>query len=235
MRSPSRSPRQAKPASKIQTVDDLDRALENVALDLAGVWLESGVNSAATAKLLLDLWEKRGIKDAAAIGGFGADPLGVLARTGAYPLSFEQALEEMAGLAVLTHERTPHVTAIAVDARPYHGGGASEAQELACLCATMVSYLRALETAGLSPRDGLVQMEFALACDADMFSNIAKLRAARALIARIAEASGAAEAVPKIRLRAMTSFRMFSRLDPQVNILRTTIAAAAAALGGATR
>jgi methylmalonyl-CoA mutase len=122
---------------------------------------------------------------------------------------------------------------VLVDARPYHGGGGSEAQELACLCATTVAYLRAMEKAGLSPQDGLAQMEFALACDADLFANIAKLRAARALIARIADVSGASDTLPGIRLHAMTSFRMFTRLDPHVNILRTTIASAAAALGGA--
>jgi len=217
----------------INTVSDLDHALENVALDLAGVWLEAGHGAAKTAHVLIELWKSRGVDEAQALGGFGTDPLGVLARTGGHPLSLEQALAEMAGLATITHEQMPLVTALSVDARPYHGGGASEAQELACLCATTVAYLRALESAGLAPRDGLAQMEFTLACNADLFANIAKLRAARALIARIADVSGAADALPNLRLHAMTSFRMFTRHDPQINILRTTIAAAAAALGGA--
>jgi len=213
--------------------DDLDRALHGVALDLAGVWLEAGHGAAKAATALQDVWSKNGVGDEAAIGGFGADPLGVMARTGGHPLSLEQALGEMAGLAVQTHDRYPKVSAALIDARPYHGGGGSEAQELACLCATMVAYLRAMEDAGLSPRDALAQMEFALACDTDLFSNIAKLRAARALIARIADVSNAGDALPGLRVHVMTSLRMFSRLDPHVNILRTTIAAAAAALGGA--
>ncbi len=218
---------------KLSENDELDRALHGVALDLAGVWLEAGHGAAIAASALQNVWSKNDIGDDKAIGGFGADPLGVMARTGGHPLSLEQALSEMAGLAVLTHERYPQVTAMLIDARPYHGGGGSEAQELACLCATTVAYLRAMEDAGLAPLDGLAQMEFALACDADMFANIAKLRAARALIARIADISGAGDALPGLRLHAMTSFRMFSCLDPHVNILRTTIASAAAALGGA--
>ncbi len=217
----------------IKSTDDLDRALENVALDLAGVWLEAGHGATQSAGYLTELWTRRGIKDPETIGGFGADPLGALVRTGALPVSLEQALQDVTALARQTLERMPQVTAIAVDARPYHGGGASEAQELACLCATTIAYLRALEEAGIAPADGLARMEFALACDADMFVNIAKLRAARGLIARIADVSGAGDALPGLRLHAMTSFRMFSRLDPQVNILRTTVAAAAAALGGA--
>ncbi len=219
---------------KLSSADVLGRSLDGVALDLAGVWLEAGHGTAAAASALQSVWSKNGIDDDKAIGGFGADPLGVMARTGGHPLALEQAQSEMAGMAVLTHERYPQVTAVLVDARPYHGGGGSEAQELACLCATVVAYLRAMEDAGLSPQDGLAQVEFALACDADMFANIAKLRAARALIARIADVSGAGDALPGVRLHAMTSFRMFSRLDPHVNILRTTIASAAAALGGAT-
>lgn len=217
---------------KLSSTEDLERALGGVALDLAGVWLEAGHKCAQAAAFLQQVWSKRGIGDGNVIGGFGADPLGVMARTGGHPLSVEQALGEMAALASQTHERTPQVTAVMVDARPYHGGGASEAQELACLCATFVSYLRAMEREGLEPRDALAQMEFALACDTDLFANIAKLRAARALIARIAEMSGAGEALPGLRLHAMTSFRMFSRIDPHVNILRTTIASAAAIFGG---
>jgi methylmalonyl-CoA mutase len=218
---------------KLDSTDDLDRALHGVALDLAGVWLEAGHGAATAATALQEIWSKNGISDDTAIGGFGADPLGVMVRTGGHPLSLEQALGEMAELAERTHERFPKVTAVLVDARPYHGGGGSEAQELACLCATTVAYLRAMEDAGLSPPNALAQMEFALACDADLFANIAKLRAARALIARIADVSDANDALPGLRLHAMTSFRMFTRLDPHVNILRTTIASAAAALGGA--
>ena len=218
---------------KLESPDDLARALEGVALDLAGVWLDAGHGAANTASALQEVWSKQDIGYEKAIGGFGADPIGTLARTGGHPLSLEQALGEMAGLAVRTHDRYPQVTALLADARPYHDGGASEAQELACLCATMTSYFRAMEDAGLSPRDGLAQMEFALACDADLFTGIAKLRAARALIARIADVSGAGETVRELRLHATTSQRMLARLDPHVNILRTTIASAAAALGGA--
>lgn len=218
---------------KLSSPDDLERALDGVALDLAGVWLEPGHCAANAASALRSVWSNRGLSDETVIGGFGSDPLGVLARTGAHPLSFEQALDEMARGALQTHDRYPQVTAVLADARPYHHGGASEAQELACLCATMAAYLRAMENKGLSPREGLAQMEFALACNADLFTGIAKLRAARALIARIADVSGAGEALPGIRLHAMTSLRMFARLDCHVNILRTTIASAAAAFGGA--
>jgi methylmalonyl-CoA mutase len=212
---------------------DLERALQGVALDLAGVWLEAGHGTRDAAGYLQAVWKTNGVDGAKALGGFGCDPLGTLAVTGGYPLSLDQAFGEMAGLAKQTLERYPNVTAIRVDTRPYHGGGGSEAQELACLCATLAAYLRVLDTAGISPRDGLAQIELSLACDQDFFAGIAKLRAARALVARIADLSGAADALESVRAHAMTSMRMFSRHDPQVNILRTTVACAAAAIGGA--
>lgn len=218
---------------KLDSPDDLARALEGVHLDMAGVWLEAGHGTGAAAAALQQLWSTRGYATDAVSGGFGADPLGVMARTGGLPQSLEQAMAEIGALATTTHHTYPNVTAVLADARPYHGSGGSEAQELACLCATTVAYLRALETAGLAPKDGLAQMTFALAADADLFLTIAKLRAARALIAQIAEASGAAEAMPGVRLHVMTSFRMFARRDPHVNMLRTTVAAAGAAAGGA--
>jgi len=216
----------------VASTDDLERALDGVAVDLAGIWLDAGHNSVAAAHMLQDIWEKRGHKSSEVEGGFGADPLGALALTGGLNLSLEQALADAAELATTTHNSYPNVTSLRADARPYHNGGSSNAEELACLCATVVAYLRAMEKGGLAPSDALPQIELALAVDQDFFANIAKLRAARALVARIAEASGTGDAIKDMRLHAMTSRRMFARRDPQVNILRTTVACAAAALGG---
>jgi methylmalonyl-CoA mutase len=126
-----------------------------------------------------------------------------------------------------------HVTALVADGRPYHEAGASEAQELAAMLATLVAYLRACEAAGLRPRAAFAKIGLGLAADADMFLTIAKLRAARKLVARVAEACGASHAVDKLHLAATTSERMMARRDPWVNVLRTAVACAAAAFGGA--
>ena len=126
-----------------------------------------------------------------------------------------------------------HVTALLADGRPCHEAGGSEAQELAAMLATLVAYLRACEAAGLRPRMALGKIALALAADADLFLTIAKFRAARRLVARVAEACGAGSAAESIQLTASTSERMMARRDPWVNMLRTTIACAGAAFGGA--
>ena len=93
-----------------------------------------------------------------------------------------------------------NVTALLADGRPYHEAGASEAQELAAMLATLVAYLRACEAAGLRPRTALGKIALALAADADLFLTIAKLRAARMLVARVAEACGATHAGDRMHL-----------------------------------
>jgi methylmalonyl-CoA mutase len=214
-------------------VEDLARALEGVHLDFIRLDLEPGIHFATSAETLQAVWSERGFAADALKGGFGADPLGACARAGGLDQSFEDSLAAAAALARLTNEQFPGVTALLADGRPYHDGGASEAQELACLAATLAAYLRAMEVGGLSPEQGLSQIALALACDADLFLSIAKLRAARMLLARIAEACGAQKALTGVRITAQTSARMMTRLDPDVNMLRTTAACTAAALGGA--
>ena len=72
---------------------------------------------------------------------------------------------------------------------------------------------------------------FRLAADADEFLTIAKFRALRKLWARVEEACGLAPQPDYVA--AETAWRMMTKRDPYVNMLRTTIAVAAAGLGGA--
>ncbi|MCA8933181.1 MAG: methylmalonyl-CoA mutase, partial [Rhodospirillaceae bacterium] len=74
---------------------------------------------------------------------------------------------------------------------------------------------------------------FRFSVDCDFFETIAKLRAARRMWSRITAASGASEPAQAMWTAVRTADRMMSRVDPWVNILRTSVAAFAAALGGA--
>ncbi|MFD3512857.1 methylmalonyl-CoA mutase family protein [Streptomyces sp. NPDC058657] len=218
-------------------VSGLERALDGVYLDLAAVALEAGADVDAAARELLRLYEARGVAPEDARGNLGADPLGHAARTGTH----DPALDASAvALAQLTSRQYPGVRALVVDALPYHEAGGSAAQELGCSLATGVAYLRLLTGAeaaadsgsGLDVGAALRQLEFRYAATADQFLTIAKLRAARRLWARVAEACGAADAGGQ-RQHAVTSSVMMTRRDPWVNMLRTTIACMAAGVGGA--
>jgi methylmalonyl-CoA mutase len=114
----------------------------------------------------------------------------------------------------------------------YHEAGCSDSEELGFALATGVAYLRELTDAGLSIDQALGQIEFRFAATSDQFLTIAKLRAARQLWSRIAEACGSTEP-PAQRQHVLTSKAMLSRYDPWVNLLRGTIACFAAGVGGA--
>ncbi|MFC8517239.1 methylmalonyl-CoA mutase family protein [Streptomyces sp. NPDC057257] len=208
-------------------VSSLARALDGVYLDLAPVALDAGADFEPAAEELLRLYEERGVAKEAARGSLGADPLGHEARTGR-PYAFASVL----GLARRCAEEYPGLRALTVDALPYHEAGGSAAQELGASLATGVAYLRELTEGGLSVEQACAQLEFRYAATADQFLTIAKLRAARRLWARVAEACGAPDAGAQLQ-HAVTSPVMMSRRDPWVNMLRTTIATLAAGAGGA--
>ena len=207
-------------------------ALRGVALRGTAIALDARENTLDAAGSLIEIWRAAGINENERRGAFNYDPLGVLAKTGTLYYPAQRSCDIAAKLA--TDARTmSHVTALLADGRPYHEAGGSEAQELAAMLATLVAYLRASEAAGLRPRMALGKIALALAADADLFLTIAKFRAARRLVARVAEACGAGSAAEAIQLTASTSERMMARRDPWVNMLRTTIACAGAAFGGA--
>jgi methylmalonyl-CoA mutase len=213
--------------------DGLARALEGVRLDWGvSVALDAGGAFEAAADHLLSGLISIGSHNTEMKLALNADPLGALARTGGLEQDGAQAMAALARV----FDRVaalPRARAALVDGRIYHDAGASEAQELACMAATMVAYLRGLEAAGHAPAAALPRVSFALAADAQIFPTIAKLRAARRLIARIAEACGAGSAAQNVHLSVQTSARMMARRDAYTNMLRTTVACAAAAMGGA--
>jgi len=211
----------------------LPDALKGVYLDLAPVVLEAGADFAAAAEQLLAVLAEREVPAGAAQGNLGADPLGLLARTGRDE-DTARHLADAAALAVRCDRDHSGIRALTVDALPFHDAGASPAQELGCSLATGVAYLRELTAAGLSVDAACAQLEFRYAATEDQFLTIAKFRAARRLWARVAQVSGAASGpAAGQRQHAVTSAVMMTERDPWVNMLRTTVACLAAGVGGA--
>jgi len=212
--------------------EPLAGALNGVRLDRVPIALDARENTLDAAGSLIAIWREAGVGEPQRRAAFNYDPLGVLAKTGTLYYPADRACEIAAKFAV-DQQAMPNVTALLADARPYHEAGAGEAQELAALLATLVAYLRACEAGGLPPRAAFGKISFALAIDADLFVNIAKLRAARSLLGRVAEVCGVPEPTAALCISASTSERMMAKRDPWVNVLRTTVACAGAALGGA--
>jgi methylmalonyl-CoA mutase len=206
---------------------ELGRLLDGVYLDLAPVIVDAGADYTAASEAVLTLVAKLDADKRTTLSvDLGADPLTA-------PLSGRGApsIDEVVAVATkVAGDRG--VRAIAVDGLAFHNLGASAAWELAASVAAAVAYLRVLNESGLSVADAVRQISFRLAADDDQFMAIAKFRAARQLWARVGEVVGEPAGGAAI-LHAETSLPMMTQRDPWVNMLRTTLAAFGAGVGGA--
>lgn len=221
------------PGVGVTSASDWSTMLTGVYLDLATLHVDAGLGSNVACRALLGALPALNGTPGRRKLCLGLDPIGHLARHGTTIVPIEAALEAAVGLACEFRAAEPGVRTMTVSGVPYHEAGASEAQELAAMAATLVAYLRVFEGRGIAPADAFRQMAVHLAADTDIFSTASKLRAARMLAARIGEASGASEAAGAATIMALTSRRMMAQRDPWTNMLRTTVATAAAAFGGA--
>ncbi len=194
---------------------DLAVVLDGVLLDLAPVVLDPVAEPVSVARRFLDHLGRSGGATLAAGTNLGA-PAG----------SADEDLVTVARMAL-----DAGVAGVVVDASAVHDRGASEVQELGWSMAAAVRALRVLEGAGIPPGQAAGLVEFRYAVTDEQFLTIAKLRAARRLWRRVLEACEAAPA--EQRQHAVTSRPMMSRFDPWVNMLRTTVAAFSATVGGA--
>ena len=203
-------------------MSDLPRVLDGVLTDVAPVMLSSSDPAAWStfADLLGD--------DAAAGTSLGADPLGDALRERRPAGNLSGSVDDAAGVAAATH-----IGALVVDATVAHEAGAGEVGELAWSLAAGAHYLRVLTDVGIDVDTACGLVGFRFAATAAQFVTIAKLRAARLLWHRLTELSGVSEAARAQYQHAVTSRPMTTRYDPWVNMLRGTIAAFAAGVGGA--
>ena len=202
---------------------DLGRALEGVYLELAPIILDAGAEFRAAADAMLMLVGGAGAKLSVDLG---ADPLTA-------PLSGRPAAQTADVLAVADAVGAADgVRTITVDGPAFHDRGANAGWEIAGVVAAGAEYLRLMTGAGFGSENALRQISFRLVADDDQFLTIAKFRAARQLWGRVAEVLGHPDA-GAATLHAVTSRAMMTQRDPWVNMLRTTVAAFGAGVGGA--
>src|SRR5262249_3810239 len=212
--------------------DTLARVLDGVVLD-AGIAIDFNLSPPTrdAVRHFAALVKARKVAPTAVDMRASINPIGGFAASGTSPRPWpELAKTFVAMVRELADQGFAGPFAVA-DGRIIHNAGGSEAQELAFAVASAIDYLRALE-AGRVPLDAARRMiYFRLSADADQLLTIAKFRALRKIWARAEEACGLAPAPAHVA--AETAWRMMTRRDPYVNMLRTTIAVAAAGLGGA--
>jgi methylmalonyl-CoA mutase len=205
----------------------LEKVLEGVYVSMAPVILDAGADYRAACDALLELVAEVEPDQRATLSiDLGADPL--TASLSERPAPAIREVVDVAKQVAGSHG----VRAITVDGPAFHNLGANATWELAGSVAAAVAYLRLLTESGLPVAQALTQISFRLAADDDQFMTIAKVRALRQLWARVAEVVGEPESGAAV-VHAETSLPMMTQRDPWVNMLRTTLAAFGAGVGGA--
>ncbi|MGH6965859.1 MAG: methylmalonyl-CoA mutase family protein [Phenylobacterium sp.] len=204
----------------------LAQALSGVILELAPIALDAGFLGPQAADWL-------GVAAKAspnALLRFNLDPLNAFAETGASPGPIEAHLISAATVGARLAEVYPQAQLFLASGRAAHEAGGGEALEVAFAAAAAIAYAKALVRAGLPMADAFARITLGLCADGDYFLTIAKLRAARAVWARVA---AACHADPTARLEVRSSRRMLTAKDAWTNMIRLTTAGFGAAVGGA--
>ncbi len=208
----------------------LDVVLRDLSLEMVTLRLEPGFDRLPT-RAVAELVARRGHAPADVQVHFGLAPLAQLMATGKLPADWQATASDLAKLIRELKTAGFKGPFISCDVRPVSEAGSSEAQELAVAVASAASYLRVLEANGFGLQEAADAISFTLPIDAAQFEGTAKLRALRKLWARVQSASDLDQRPAHIH--AETAWRMLTRRDPAVNMLRATMATFTAGIAGA--
>ena len=193
----------------------------------------AGESAASLLKSIEALAGKEKVSLDKLTGCVGADPLGALLETGGVSRSMEELWDDMAeSIRWAQKAGAPLRTVLARAGAVAHNGGASAVQEVACAMTAAIEALRAMLARGISVGDLAQRLRFEFSQGANFFMEIAKIRAARQVWARIAESFGGDEAAQRSNIFARTSSFTKTIYDPYVNMLRNTTEAFSAVVGG---
>lgn len=227
-------------------INDLNVLLNNISLDAIEVNLVSCgkkiENALALAQYITENYGANSkIKASASV-----DPIGTFTKNGALN---EEVFAELKNLV----ESTAHLkkyAVINVNGKIFRDAGSSIVQELAFSLASGAEYLTKLSEAGVNVATVAKKMKFNFGVGANYFMEIAKLRAARFLWAKIVEAyepkcnccdscscngecaDGICRCASKMRIHSENTIYNKTVYDPHVNLLRTQTEAMSAVLGG---
>ena len=183
-------------------------------------------------KELVDILSQMAGSGQTAGGSVNFDPLGNLTISGSTCVPVEELLDDASQM-VEKGTKLPGFQTIAVNAKHFNNAGSSIVQELGFGLAMGNEYLAELTNRGQKVDDVARQIRFNFGIGGVYFMEIAKLRAARMLWAKVVDAYNPADKeVTKIHTHCETSEWNKTIYDPYVNMLRTQTEAMSATIGG---
>ncbi|MFQ5515784.1 MAG: methylmalonyl-CoA mutase, partial [Myxococcota bacterium] len=217
----------------IDSVEDMKILFDGIPLDEMSVSMT--MNGAVIPSLasFIVAAEEQGVPPEKLTGTIQNDILKEFMVRNTYIYPPEPSMRIVADIIEYTAAHMPRFNSISISGYHMQEAGATQVQELAFTLADGLEYVRAALDRGLSLDHFAPRLSFFFAIGMNFFMEIAKLRAARLLWARLMESYEPED--PRscmLRTHCQTSGASLTEQDPYNNIVRTTIEALAAVLGG---
>ncbi|MEO6015408.1 MAG: methylmalonyl-CoA mutase [Devosia sp.] len=217
----------------IDSVEDMKLLFDGIPLDQMSVSMTMNGAVLPVLAMFIVAAEEQGVKQAQLDGTIQNDILKEFMVRNTYIYPPEPSMRIVGDIIAYTAQHMPKFNSISISGYHMHEAGATAVQELAYTLADGAAYVRAAQARGLDIDAFAGRLSFFFGIGMNFFLEIAKLRAARTLWAQIMAELGAKDTRSKmLRTHCQTSGVSLTEQDPHNNIVRTTIEAMAAVLGG---
>jgi methylmalonyl-CoA mutase N-terminal domain/subunit len=219
----------------IDTVEDMALLLDGI--DLGAVSTSMTIN--ATAAILLALYQavarRQGTEPSRLRGTIQNDILKEYVARGTYIFPPEPSMRLITDTFAYCRAELPAWTTIRISGYHTREAGSTAAQEVAFTLANAIAYADAARAAGMAFDEFAPRLSFFFAAHNDLFEEVAKFRVARRIWARLArDRFGAKRAESQaMRFHVQTGGSTLTAQQPDTNVVRTTVQALSAVLGGA--
>lgn len=218
----------------ISSVEDMHVLLDNIPLSEVSISMTINATASILLSFLLVVAEERKIPWSKLRGTIQNDILKEYIARGTYIYPPKAALRIVTDIFGFSNKNAPSWNTISVSGYHIREAGSTAVEEVAFTLADGIAYVEAALEVGLDIDDFAPRVAFFFNCHNEFLEEIAKFRAARRMWAKIMKERFGAKNPKSMMLRfhTQTAGSSLTAQQPQTNIVRTTIQALAATLGG---
>jgi len=218
----------------ISSLEDMERLFDGIPLDQVSTSMTINAPAAVLLAMYVAVAKKQGISPRQLRGTVQNDILKEYIARGTYIYPPGPSMRLITDLFRYCHEHVPRWNTISISGYHIREAGSTAVQEVAFTLANAIAYVQAALYAGLSVDDFAPRLSFFFNAHNNLLEEVAKFRAARRLWARIMRERFEAQN-PKswmLRFHTQTAGSMLTAQQPENNVVRVTLQALAAVLGG---
>jgi methylmalonyl-CoA mutase len=217
----------------IDSVEDMKILFDGIPLDQMSVSMTMNGAVIPILAFFIVAGEEQGVPLAALDGTIQNDILKEFMVRNTYIYPPEPSMRIVSDIIAYTSANMPKFNSISISGYHMHEAGATAVQELAFTIADGKEYVQRAMESGLDIDAFAGRLSFFFGIGMNFFMEVSKLRAARTLWHRVMDGLGAKDERSKmLRTHCQTSGVSLQEQDPYNNVIRTTIEAMAATLGG---